>query len=53
MAGIAAAYAHTGHVCGLNISHGVTDDAMREILTDARLAIPPRLARGNPGPAAS
>ncbi len=34
----------------LNISHGISDDSMRQILTDAGLALPPRLARGNSGP---
>jgi integral membrane sensor domain MASE1 len=34
----------------LNISHGISDEAMRRILTDAGLALPPRLAQPDPGP---
>jgi integral membrane sensor domain MASE1 len=37
----------------LNISHGISDDAMRQILTDAGQAIPARLARANAGPDAT
>jgi integral membrane sensor domain MASE1 len=32
----------------LNISHGISDDSMRRILTDAGLTLPPRLSRENP-----
>jgi hypothetical protein len=61
MAAIAVAYALTGvrwkdewvsvetflsQRYGLNISHGISDKSMRRILTDAGLALPPRLARG-------
>lgn len=34
----------------LNISHGISDDSMRRILTDAGISLPPRLLRENPGP---
>jgi integral membrane sensor domain MASE1 len=33
----------------LNISHGISDDSMRRILTDAGLTLPPRLSRESPG----
>jgi integral membrane sensor domain MASE1 len=32
----------------LNISHGISDDSMRRILTDAGLKLPPRLSRADP-----
>ncbi|HZZ19320.1 MAG TPA: MASE1 domain-containing protein [Opitutaceae bacterium] len=32
----------------LNISHGISDDAMKRILADAGLTMPPRLASGQP-----
>jgi integral membrane sensor domain MASE1 len=31
----------------LNISHGISDESMRQILTDAGLELPPRLSQGN------
>jgi integral membrane sensor domain MASE1 len=37
----------------LNIFHGISDDSMRRILTDAGLTLPPRLSMGNPTPDAS
>lgn len=33
----------------LNISHGISDESMRQILTDAGLELPPRLSGGNKG----
>jgi integral membrane sensor domain MASE1 len=32
----------------LNISHGISDEAMKRILTDAGVSMPPRLAGGDP-----
>jgi integral membrane sensor domain MASE1 len=40
-----------GERYNLNISHGISDESMRQILTDAGLELPPRLLQGNePGP---
>jgi hypothetical protein len=35
----------------LNISHGISDDSMKRILTDAGVPLPARLLRGTPGSA--
>ena len=38
-----------GERYNLNISHGISDEAMRKIMTDAGVPLPGRLLRGNPG----